>query len=62
MWMMFIFIFLIGALSVCTILLGLNLIMDFIQRKKDEKLLFKRRLESLEEKIYKIENKNKRGK
>lgn len=61
MGMVFILAFLTGALTLSVVLLGANLIADAIQRKKDAQLLINHRLESVEEKLNKIQNK-KRGK
>ena len=59
MRMVFILAFLIGALVMCTILLGFNLLSDMIQRKKDAKLLINHRLDALEEKVNKLETKKR---
>lgn len=61
MGMVFILAFFAGALTMCTVLYGVDLIFDTIRRKKDAQLLINHRLDSIEEKLNKIQNK-KRGK
>ena len=61
MKMVFILAFLAGALAMCTVLYGIDLIFDAIRRKKDAQLLIDHRIDVLEEKVNKLETK-KRGK
>lgn len=57
----FILAFIAGSLTCAVVVYGMDLIFDSTQRKKDAQLLINHRLDSIEEKLNKIQNK-KRGK